>query len=70
MGPPLPLIVAGTDDGTCMWNVELAIGVLGGELADGKLDTEAVGDDVAEDAGVPEYDGVGEIEIVTGTVSG
>jgi len=53
-----------------MWNVELAIGVLGGELADGKLDTEAVGDDVAEDAGVPEYDGVGEIEIVTGTVSG
>jgi len=44
--------------------------VLGGRFAEGRLDADTVGDDAVEDIGVPECDGVGEIEIVMGTVSG
>jgi hypothetical protein len=46
------------------------MGVPGGEFTGGRPDREVVGDDVVEDAGVPEYDGVGEIGIVLGIVSG
>jgi len=66
----LPLDIADVDGGTCRCDVELAVDVLGGRFAKGRLDADTVGDDAVEDTGVPGCDGVGEIEMVMGTVSG
>jgi hypothetical protein len=46
--------VALVEDDDCKWKVKLVVGVPGGEFTGGKLETDEVGDDVAEDAGVPE----------------
>lgn len=42
----------------------------GGDVTGGKLETDVVGEDAAEDAGVPELEGVGEMEARLGIVSG
>ena len=67
----MPPGTANADDGTCRCDVELAVvDMLGGKIAEGRFDADTVGDDAVEDIGVPGCDGIGEIEIVLGTVSG
>lgn len=51
-------------------NNVLEVGVPGGDVPGGKLETDVVGEDVFEDAGVPELEGVGEMEARLGIVSG
>lgn len=60
-GPPL-LVGGGSN--------ALEVGVPGGDVTGGKLETDVVGEDAVEDAGVAELEGVGEIGARLGIVSG